>query len=258
METPRNVHSTSTITTSLVVLGNFIQPLVPYMARHNGTSIDAAFGTRTRKEIKDRGRWKSDRSVLRYEQRARLHNSFHWLPAAYQAHALRCDNVLHKVTSSRRSVNLFLPMRPRGAYFVVLSNVGCKVGRGIRQCGFLVGWYNLNFESADLPFRSDWPCARRSALSILCLLDRLSCLRNESKMVKCLGSETSLAAQSVRQPAVPARNHLHPRLAKIGNSMDYDSSSLLSSVCLLEQHHRSHSITFDLRPLETRGSYAAN
>ena len=33
-------------------LGNFIQPLVPCMARHSGPSIDAALGTRTRKEIK--------------------------------------------------------------------------------------------------------------------------------------------------------------------------------------------------------------
>ena len=45
-------------------LGDSTQPLVPYRARHSGPSIDAALGTRTRKEIKDRGRWKSDRSVL--------------------------------------------------------------------------------------------------------------------------------------------------------------------------------------------------
>ena len=48
-------------------LGDFIQSLVPYMARHSGPSIDAALGTRTRKEIKDRGRWKADRSVFRYD-----------------------------------------------------------------------------------------------------------------------------------------------------------------------------------------------
>ena len=33
-------------------LGDFIQPLVPHMARHNGPSIDAAQGTGTRKEIR--------------------------------------------------------------------------------------------------------------------------------------------------------------------------------------------------------------
>ena len=35
-------------------LGNFIKPLVPYMARHSGPSINAALGVRTRKEIKKR------------------------------------------------------------------------------------------------------------------------------------------------------------------------------------------------------------
>ena len=86
-------------------LGDFIQPLVPNMAQHSGPSIDAALGTRTLKEIKGRGRWKSDRSVLRYEQRQRPHKSFHHLPAAYQAHALKCDNVLHKVISRSTPIN---------------------------------------------------------------------------------------------------------------------------------------------------------
>ena len=60
--------------TETTKLGNFIQPLM-------------------------RGRWKSDSSVLRYEHWARLHQSFHRLPAAYQAYALRCENVLHRVIS---------------------------------------------------------------------------------------------------------------------------------------------------------------
>ena len=65
-----------------------------------------------------------------------------------QAYALKCENVLHKVISGStpinsvqmpsRSVNLFLPRRPRGAYFVVLSSAACKVGRRIRQGGFFV------------------------------------------------------------------------------------------------------------------------
>ena len=112
METPRNASSASVITTFLVVwsrvieatrLGDIIQQLVRYMARHSGPSIDAALATRTRKEIKDRGRWQSDRSVLRYEQRTRLHKSCHRLPAAYQAYALKCENVLHKVISRLHS-----------------------------------------------------------------------------------------------------------------------------------------------------------
>ena len=132
------------------------------MARHSGPSIDATLGTRTRKEIKDRGRWKSDRSVLPYEQRARLRKSFHRLPAPYQAYVLRMrkrvaqgDFGLHsdeQRSNATRSVNQFLPRRPRGAYFVVLSSVARKVGRRIRQRG----WYHLNLESTDLRrLRSD-------------------------------------------------------------------------------------------------------
>ena len=53
-------------------------------------------------------------------------------------------------SNASRSVNLFLPRRPLGAYFVVLSSAACKVGRRIRQRGFLAGWYHPNLESSDL------------------------------------------------------------------------------------------------------------
>ena len=123
-----------------------------------------------RKEIKDRGRWKSDRSQLRYEQRARLHKSFHRLPAAYQAYALKCENVYshQQCSNASRSVNQFLPRRPRGACFVVLSSGACKVGRGIRQRGFLVGWYNLNVQSTDLRRRRSDVRTGRVLGAVLC------------------------------------------------------------------------------------------
>ena len=44
----------------------------------------------------------------------------------------------HQPSGASRSVNLFLPRRPRGAYFVVLSSVACKVGQRIRQRGSLL------------------------------------------------------------------------------------------------------------------------
>ena len=120
-----------------------------------------------------------------------------------------------------RSVNLFLPKRPRGACVVVLSNAGCKVGRRIRQRGFLVGLVQSQFRvrrSSQAPFRcSDWPRARRSALPIL-----------ESKMVECLGSETSLAAHSVRKPAGQTVMTFIRDLQKFENSMDFHSPSLVS------------------------------
>ena len=129
-------------------LGNFIQLLVPYVARHSGPSIDAALGTSKRKEIKDRGRWKADRSVLRYEQRAR------------RERAPQSDLRLHsdrEPTVRRSLVTSFLPRRPRSACFVVLSNAACKVGPKICECGFFVGWYDLlHLRPADLRrLRSD-------------------------------------------------------------------------------------------------------
>ena len=79
--------------------GDLTQPLVAYKTRHSGPSIDAALCIRTRKEIKDGDRWKSDRSALRYERRALFHKSFHRLPATCRAYALKCENALHKVIS---------------------------------------------------------------------------------------------------------------------------------------------------------------
>ena len=48
----------------------------PHSARHTGASVDAATGYRTLLQIQRRGRWSSDRSVVRY---ARTHD----LIAAY-------------------------------------------------------------------------------------------------------------------------------------------------------------------------------
>ena len=184
-------------------LGNFIQPLVPYMAHHSEPSIDVALGTRTRKEVKDRGRWKSDRS--RYEQRAQLHKSLH-PPAGIvsrptpevRERAPRGDLLLHsdrEPTVRFGSVTSFLPRRPRGAYFVVLSIAACKVGRRIRQRGFLVGWYDLTLDPADLRrLRSDALSVRilGAVLSPSCA-SWTSCrfLPNLSNVLKCLGTTAS-------------------------------------------------------------------
>ena len=47
-------------------------PVVPYMGRHSGPSIDRALNTRDLQEIQKRGRWMVFRSVQRYEKHARL------------------------------------------------------------------------------------------------------------------------------------------------------------------------------------------
>ena len=70
----------------------------------SGPSIDDALVIRTRKEITNRGRWRSDRSVLRYEQRTRPHKPFRRPPAPCQAYALKCENVLHKLISGHTPI----------------------------------------------------------------------------------------------------------------------------------------------------------
>ena len=137
--------------------------------------------------------------------------------------------MLHKVifgysncgpTVASRSV-LFLPKRPRGAYFVVLSSAGCKVGRRIRQRGFLVGWYDLTFESADLRRpRSD---ARTGRVAGLCFLNKLSGQRRIQD-----GQIRNLCRRTFGQATSRTCDDLHPRPAKIGHSVDLGSPFLVS------------------------------
>ena len=74
----------------------------PYEARHSGPAIDVARGFRTKAEVKERGRWKNDKSVQRYEQRARLAVTFRRLPLELQAHCRRCEDALGDVLLGRR------------------------------------------------------------------------------------------------------------------------------------------------------------
>ena len=49
-----------------------IRRLVPYQARHSGASIDLCMSHRTIPEVKGRGRWASEKSMLRYNKAAKL------------------------------------------------------------------------------------------------------------------------------------------------------------------------------------------
>ena len=68
--------------------------MVPYEARHSGPSIDSALGLRTRKEVQEQGRWSSDKSVLRYERKARLTMSLNKLTPAWRNYAETCESRL--------------------------------------------------------------------------------------------------------------------------------------------------------------------
>jgi hypothetical protein len=59
--------------TAVATIG--VGPLVPYQGRHSGASIDRCSGRRTVEEVRKRGRWKSHRSVVRYEKSGLLQAS---------------------------------------------------------------------------------------------------------------------------------------------------------------------------------------
>ena len=75
--------------------------MVPYQSRHSGPAVDIAKGYRDRAGVKERGRWRDDRSVQRYEQRARLGQSFQQLGPALKAHALLCEERLGALLCGR-------------------------------------------------------------------------------------------------------------------------------------------------------------
>ncbi|CAK0907840.1 unnamed protein product [Prorocentrum cordatum] len=64
---------------------------VPYQARRSGASIDAAMKYRARAEIKSRGRWKADKSVLRYDSKAKIVESVDKLTGSLASHVRRCE-----------------------------------------------------------------------------------------------------------------------------------------------------------------------
>ena len=129
-------------------------------------------------------------------------------------------------------MNLFLPKRPRGACFVVLSSAGCKVGCRIRsdaRTGRVLG-------------------------AVLCP----SC----ASWTNCRGSETdprwpNVWGQKPFSPHIRSDNQQFKRVITfIGDLQKLDIPWILthplsshvwrtSPVCLLEQHHHSHSIIFD-------------
>ena len=82
-----------------------LPPMVPYESRHSGPAVDMARGNRNRQEIRDRGRWKSEKSVIRYEQRARLAQTYQRLPASLQAHLDKCEQHLGDVLLGRMAAD---------------------------------------------------------------------------------------------------------------------------------------------------------
>ena len=61
-------------------------PLVPYVLRHSGVTIDRAEGARTAEEAQKRGRWRQAKSMRRYEKAGRLADSWRHLRGSVQQH----------------------------------------------------------------------------------------------------------------------------------------------------------------------------
>ena len=67
-------------------------PVTPYQWRHSGPSIDISRRLRTLTEVQKRGRWKSQKSVTRYEKSGRLAMNFNGLPLKVQQHCLEAES----------------------------------------------------------------------------------------------------------------------------------------------------------------------
>ena len=74
---------------------------VPYQLRHSGPSADRAEGRRSLPEVKKRGCWKSDRSVLRYEKAGRLATSARQISPAVQAYLVECERMIAEIMLGR-------------------------------------------------------------------------------------------------------------------------------------------------------------
>ena len=71
--------------------------IVPYQWRHSGPSADMQSRSRTIAQVQKRGRWQTQKSVLRYERHSRLGASWNSLGDKLRSHLLRCEKHLEEV-----------------------------------------------------------------------------------------------------------------------------------------------------------------
>jgi len=79
-------------------------PMVPYQTRHSGASLDQLMQFRSLADTKKRGVWKQDKSVARYEKRARVAQTWQKLPLRFQQHAESCEYRLTDIMVHGRTV----------------------------------------------------------------------------------------------------------------------------------------------------------
>ena len=91
---------------SATMLG--VKNAVPYQARHSGPSIDLALRRRDLKAAKKRGRWRTDKSLRRYEKAGRLQLVADRWSAAQRAHFNRSMDLVEALILGRGDQQLAL------------------------------------------------------------------------------------------------------------------------------------------------------
>ena len=68
----------------------FLKPVL-YMGRHSGASLDRLEERLSLAEVRERGRWRCEGSVARYEMRALVQEVFNRMTARARAVCQRCE-----------------------------------------------------------------------------------------------------------------------------------------------------------------------
>jgi hypothetical protein len=86
-----------------------MEGVVPYQMRHSGPSVDRCRELRTSLEVQRRGRWKTIKSLLRYERAARMAREWHSYSARQQTLFESCEAALEALMLGRKVGGLCLP-----------------------------------------------------------------------------------------------------------------------------------------------------
>ncbi len=90
------------------VVANELAPMVTYQVRHSAPSWERLHRRRSQTEIGKRGRWKTARSIARYEKHGQVTQTYHRIPILQRTFYEKCAKQLKDIVL-RRSLPLSLP-----------------------------------------------------------------------------------------------------------------------------------------------------
>ena len=85
--------------------------VVPYQARHSGPSINLVLRRQNQMTAKKPGRWRTDRSVRRYEKAGRLQKEADRWTTGQRAHFSRSQALVEELIFARGHAQLPLTVR---------------------------------------------------------------------------------------------------------------------------------------------------